>query len=366
MESISLFPDSEEDACSLLQGEHNGLMGVEEFLRSATGPIFDVRSPCEFTCGHIPGSINLPLFTDEERAIVGTTYKQRGHNAAVEVGLEAVGPKIGQMVKTIKEALKRARTTSCRVTCFRGGMRSRSVQWLCELLGFSTVRLDGGYKAFRRHVLATFDRPFSFIVLGGPTGSGKTRWLSCIKECGYQAIDLEALASHRGSAFGLLPGVSQPRTEHFENLLARDLWSMDPCKTIFVEDESRLIGTCAIPNGIVAQMDRAHLLWLQTTEEERLRHLVELYGSQPTEWLIACTQKLQRRLGGLRTQEVIRLIESGTVREAAQLLMGYYDQAYFHSRERHPREHTVVVPEELLSTIDRLFSNQTLRLKEMV
>jgi tRNA 2-selenouridine synthase len=356
MESVGILPGSDDIVSppSLLGGK--GVVGVEEFLHSASGPIFDVRSPCEFTCGHIPGSINLPLFTDEERSIVGITYKQKGHNTAVEVGLEAVGPKIGHMVKAIKEALKLAETTSCRVTCFRGGMRSRSVQWLCELIGFSTVRLDGGYKAFRRHVLETFDRHFSFIVLGGPTGSGKTRWLHRIKERGYQVIDLESLASHRGSAFGLLPGVTQPRTEHFENLLARDLWSMDPHKPIFVEDESLQIGTCCIPKGIFDQMDRSHLLWLQTSEEERLRHLMELYGSQPSEWLIACIQKLQRRLGGMRTQEAVHLIESGSIEEAAQLLMSYYDQAYLHSRERHPREHSVVTPEELLSTIGAMAS----------
>ena len=341
---------------------HKDILSVDEFLHTAAGPIFDVRSPCEFACGHIPGSINLPLFTDEERAIVGTTYKQRGHNAAVEIGLEAVGPKLGSMVKSIKAAMREAQTTSCRVTCFRGGMRSRSVQWLCGLLGFSPARLDGGYKAFRRHVLETFNRSFYFIVLGGPTGSGKTQLLSRIKEHGYQVIDLEALACHRGSAFGLLPGVTQPRTEHFENLLAQSLWGMDLNLPIFVEDESRMIGTCVIPNGIVDQMDRAHLLWLKTSEEERLHHLVELYGSQPRDWLIACTKKLERRLGGLRTQEAVRLIESGSIQEAARLLMGYYDGAYLHSRGRHSREISEVTPEELLSLcIHILVEESTLR-----
>lgn len=334
----------------------NSLLSIEAFLYEASGPIFDVRSPCEFTCGHIPGSINLPLFTDDERALVGTTYKQKGHNAAVELGLEFVGPKMSHMVKAIKEALLPSKTTSCKVTCFRGGMRSRSVQWLCELIGLSTVRLDGGYKAFRHHVLETFDRPYSFIVLGGPTGSGKTRWLHRIKECGYQVIDLEALASHRGSAFGLLPGVTQPRTEHFENLLAQELRGMDPHKPIFIEDESRQIGSCLLPKGIFDQMDRARLLWLQTSEEERLQHLVELYGSLPTEWLIACAQKLQRRLGGMRTQEAVHLIESGAIEEAARLFMDYYDQSYLHSRARHPRAHTVVAAEDLLTTIEAISS----------
>lgn len=329
---------------------------VEPFLAEAKGPIFDVRSPCEFMAGHIPGSISLPLFTDDERASVGTAYKRRGHDEAVDLGLSFVGPKLADMSQTVRTTLGSSTASSCRVTCFRGGMRSRSVQWLCELLGFSTVRLEGGYKYFRRHVLQTFARPYRLLVIGGPTGSGKTQWISKLKEEGYQAIDLEGLAAHRGSAFGLLPGVVQPTTEQFENCLAQELWTMDPSQPIFVEDESRMIGTCVIPKPFYDQMDQSHLVWLQVSEEERVEHIMACYGGLPLQWLIDCTRKLQRRLGLERMQETVSLIESGRIAEAAKALLVYYDQAYLHSRSRHSRECSISSSEALLQTIQPLLT----------
>ncbi len=328
------------------------VVDCDHFLNKALGPIFDVRSPCEYASGHIPGSHSLPLFTDEERAVIGTLYKQRGHDIAVQMGLQLVGPKLGDMAKAIRDTLRHSHETTCRVTCFRGGMRSRSVQWLCEFIGCPTVRLDGGYKAFRHHVLDTFSRDFRFIVIGGPTGSGKTSWIKVLKEKGFQAIDLEELANHRGSAFGLLPGVVQPRTEHFENLLAEKLWMMDPQVPIFVEDESLRIGSCVIPQGIYENMDRSRVLWLQVGIEDRLAHILASYGDLPEEWLVACTKKLDKRLGGQRVQSVVSEIEQGRRGEAARLLLEYYDQAYLHSRSRHPREHLSITCDELSAAIE--------------
>jgi tRNA 2-selenouridine synthase len=328
------------------------VVGIECFLNGATGPIFDVRSPCEYASGHIPGSYSLPLFTDEERAFVGTAYKQRGHDEAVQIGLEAVGPKLGKMANTIREIVHQSKGGSCRVTCYRGGMRSRSVQWLCEFLGFSTVRLDGGYKSYRHHVLDTFARDFRLIVLGGPTGSGKTRWIKLLQQRGFQAIDLEEIANHRGSAFGLLPGLSQPSIEQFENCLAEQLWKMDPHVPIFVEDECRRIGSCVIPKALYDNMDRSQLLWLQVSLEDRLEHILESYGCLPEEWLIECAKKLQQRLGNERVKAVVCAIEKGGKSEAARLLLDYYDQAYLHSRARHPRDHIPVTCQELATLIE--------------
>ena len=332
-------------------------VGIDHFLHGAEGPIFDVRSPCEYSAGHIPGSFSLPLFTDEERALVGTVYKQRGHDVAVQVGLEAVGPKLGSMAATIRQTLRQSKSSWCRVTCYRGGMRSRSVQWLCEFLGFSAIRLDGGYKVFRHHVLDTFERDFQFIVIGGPTGSGKTSWIKVLQEKGFQAIDLEQIANHRGSAFGLLPGVIQPSTEHFENLLASQLWAMDPSAPIFVEDESRQIGSCMIPKGIYEKMDRSRLLWLQVSMEDRLQRILASYGEFPLSWLVDCTNKLQRRLGSERVKTIVCAIEGNRLEEAARLLLEYYDQAYLHSRSRHPREHQSLSPEEFAALIEDMPTN---------
>ena len=325
------------------------IVDIEEFLHRCEGPIFDVRSPCEFASGHIPGSTSLPLFTDDERAFIGTMYKQQGHDAAVTAGLHAVGPKLGSMATSIRSFLGEVKSTACRVTCFRGGMRSRSVQWLCEFIGFPTVRLDGGYKSFRHHVLQTFERPFSFIVIGGKTGSGKTEKLKALKQRGHQTVDLEALAGHRGSAFGLLPGCQQPTTEQFENLLAQQLWSLDPARPIFVEDESRPIGSCLIPKAIFDQMDRSRVLWLEVGVEERLRHIMDSYGALPPSFLIECTNKLHRRLGGERVQRGTRLIEEGAIEEAAKMLLEYYDGTYLHSRSRRQRELTSVTGEQLFA-----------------
>lgn len=308
---------------------------LEEFLK-APGPLFDVRSPCEFIQGHIPGAISLPLFSDEERALVGTVYKQSGREAAIQSGLKAIGPRLHDLAKSIRQESEDSR--SCRITCFRGGMRSQSVEWLAGLFGLSTVRLEGGYKAYRKRVLETFDQPYMFHIIGGYTGSGKTERLSAMIKEGCQAIDLEALANHRGSTFGLAPGTSQPSTEHFENLLANALWQCDPAKPIYLEDESRQIGSCTIPKGIYEKMDKAPLHWMEVDFEIRLTRILSTYGSFPVSWLIEQTQKLQKRLGGERTQGVIRALSENRIRDAASDLLHYYDAAYLHSRSRHTRE----------------------------
>ena len=341
-----------------MSGEYH-VADAERFLNVETGPIFDVRSPCEFVQGHIPGSLSLPLFTDEERACVGTAYKHEGHDAAVIVGLHAVGPKLGAMASSVRAILEAAGSTSCRITCFRGGMRSRSVQWLCEFLGFATVRLDGGYKAFRRHVLDTFDQPYPFVIIGGYTGSGKTELIHRLKHEGHQTLDLEALACHRGSAFGLLPGECQPTTEQFENLLAQQLWAMDSSRPIFVEDESRPIGSVVIPKGLYDQMDRAEVWWVDVELEKRLDNLLYAYGAQPQSWLIECANKLHRRLGGERVRTVTFLLESGQLREAGRLLLEYYDQTYAHCRSRRQREHTIMKRDEILCAAAQNGSSRT-------
>ena len=325
-------------------------LDVEKFLKEAQGPIFDVRSPCEFSHAHIPSSISLPLFTDEERAHVGTIYKHSGHDAAVLTGLKEVGPKLAQLAKTIQKEIENA--TCCRVTCFRGGMRSRSVAWLCDFLGFSTVRLEGGYKAYRHYVLDMFSHSYSFVVIGGPTGSGKTQLIHDLAKDGRQTIDLEGLANHRGSAFGLLPGFTQPSTEQFENLLAEQLASMDISKPIYIEDESLRVGSCAIPKGIYDQMDRSPVLWLDEPVKSRLERSVASYGQFSKEWLKSCAEKLMKRLGREKLTFVTTAIDDGRLHDAAAILLNYYDDAYLHSCSRHNRSVTKVTKQDFFSTGD--------------
>ena len=181
-------------------------------------PLLDVRSPAEFEQGHIPGAINVALFTNEERARVGTIYKTQGKDEAVLEGLRIVGPK---MASIVEQALELAPERKLKVHCWRGGMRSGSVGWLLRQAGFSVEVLNGGYKAYRQKVLQELANPFNFVVVGGPTGSGKTHVLKALQNSGEQVIDLEGLAHHRGSAFGHMGLEEQPSSEYFENLLQR-------------------------------------------------------------------------------------------------------------------------------------------------
>lgn len=293
---------------------------------------FDTRSEGEFLQGHVPGSINLPLFNNQERALVGTAYKQKGFEQAFQLGLKYSGPKLESFVKT---ALKHKKEGEyCKILCWRGGMRSQSMAWLFKTAGLSTARLEGGYKAFRQWVLSLISRPYSLKVLGGFTGSGKTAVLKRLKQEGKQIIDLEALASHRGSAFGALNMPQQPSCEQFENLIAISLMSVDPTHDIWVEDESRMIGTCKIPDAFFNRMAKAPLYFLNCSKEIRIRNLIEEYGKQDRNQIIDSVKKLHRRLGGARTQDVIRLLHENQLFEAAGLLIEYYDKSYLYDLQK--------------------------------
>src|SRR3989339_1355584 len=192
------------------------IISVAEFLKRGNSlPIIDVRSPGEYEHAHIPGALALPLFSNEERAEVGTIYKQRGRVQAVQKGLEFVGPKLKDFTKF---ALK-LNSDELLIHCWRGGMRSSAMAWLLETVGINCSLLKDGYKAYRNHVLESFDLPYKILLLGGYTGSGKTEILSALKEAGEQVVDLEGLSNHKGSAFGALGQGIQPSSEQFENTL---------------------------------------------------------------------------------------------------------------------------------------------------
>jgi len=301
-------------------------MNCPDFLVHKT-PCIDVRSPCEYLQGHIPGAINVPLFSDEERALVGTLYKKEGQKAAIELGVKLVGPKLSSLLESVKQAAQGQ--MEIRVYCFRGGMRSGFVEWFLRFVGFNAAALKGGYKAFRRFVLHTLSQPYTFTVLGGFTGTGKTVLLRQKKEQGEQVLDFEALANHRGSSFGLHPEAAQPSTEHFENRIAMELIRFES-GPIWVEDESRLVGRCKIPDGIFAQMKEAPLVLVEKPLEARIEHIMAEYGGLPREYLVACTEKLQKKLGGERTTQITTLIRTGQLQEAISLLLEYYDKCYAH------------------------------------
>jgi tRNA 2-selenouridine synthase len=301
---------------------------IDPFLElSLTCPVIDVRSPGEFADGHIVGAQNLPLFTDEERAAVGTCYKQRGKPAAIRLGLDAVGPKLG----AIGDALQAASHGGERrllFYCARGGMRSASVAWLAETIGLPTARLARGYRAYRQWALETFALPRPIRVIGGLTGSGKTHVLLALRAAGASIIDLEALAHHKGSAFGSLGESPQPTQEQFENELATAWRTTPPDQIVWLEDESRHVGKRIIPEPLWTQKEAAPFFILEIPLAVRQAHLARVYAGSPTAEVVSRIEILRKRLGGLRTQSAIDAVHHDDLSTAVGIVLDYYDKRY--------------------------------------
>jgi tRNA 2-selenouridine synthase len=323
---------------------------INEFLNASKGQlILDVRSPAEYEHAHIPGAISFPLFSNEERAVVGTAYKQESREKAIKIGLDYFGPKMRPMVEKVEELLTaiHGKTGSGSFTgqqvfvyCWRGGMRSGAVSWLLNLFGFKVITLAGGYKAFRNYALKIFTRPFRFNILGGFTGSGKTMLLQELKSQGQYIIDLEGLACHKGSAFGSIHMPPQPTQEMFENKLALELEEIvgeqaqdeqGNYPTIWLEDESQRIGNLNIPMHLWENMRTAPVYFLDIPFEQRLDYLIEDYGRGDIQKLMDATLRITKRLGGLETKNTIAYLEEGNIREAFRILLLYYDKLYFKS-----------------------------------
>lgn len=303
---------------------------IDDFLQHP-GPILDVRSPGEYAQGHIPGAVSFPLFTDAERARVGTCYKQVGRDQAVELGFEIAGPKCAPFIRQAKTL---APDRHLRVHCWRGGMRSGGLGWILETAGFTVSLLEGGYKAYRRWVRQVLAQPKPMVILGGMTGTSKTLILQELAKLGEPMIDLEHLANNRGSSYGALLLPPQPSTEHYENLLAAEWVRFGGDRPIWLEAESRRVGTCRIPDELFSQMMAAPTLEVTRSVEERLDLLVSIYGEAEPEDLVVATQRIQKRLGGQRTQAAVAFIRAGDLRSACAIILDYYDRTYRHDLER--------------------------------
>ena len=288
-------------------------------------PLADVRTPAEFEHGHIPGAFNLPLFSNEERVSIGTTYKQVGKDAAILLGFDLTGLKWSGF---IKQALEIAPEKKIAVHCWRGGMRSGAMAWALDLYGFDVYRVEGGYKQYRRWVLNQFETTYSLFVLGGMTGSGKTRILSELRALGQQVIDLEELAQHRGSSFGSMNKMVQPTQEQFENDLASELNKRDKQRKIWVEDESSSIGKRTIPRPFWDQMATSFLIDINVSAEQRIEALVRDYGSLDKDFLIECTERIRKRLGLDQTKKAIVAIKENKIADFIRVVLIYYDKTY--------------------------------------
>ena len=302
---------------------------IDEFLTLIKhNQLLDVRSPGEFKQAHIPGAISFPLFTDDERKIVGTAYKQESKQIAVKIGLKYFGKKMVKMVEDAEEITKDKNIVL--LHCWRGGMRSAGVAWLLDLYGFKVFTLVGGYKAYRNWVLKQFEKEYPINILGGFTGSGKTEVLHELAKTGQQIIDLEGLASHKGSSFGAIGQPPQPTQEQFENLLAKELSTVkyDTGSILYLEDESQRIGEVNIPSVLFKQMREKKVLFLNIPFEERLNFIVANYGKFKKEELVNAVIRIKKKLGGLETKTAINALVEDDVKNCFVVLLQYYDKLY--------------------------------------
>ena len=315
------------------------IITIEEFLSMDRNiPVVDVRSPGEFDHAHIPGAYSLPLFNNLERADIGTLYKNSGKEIAVEKGLEYVGPKMKILVA---EAKKLAKEKEIIIHCWRGGMRSGSMAWLLETAGLKVYLIKGGYKSYRQWIQKQFKRQIPILVIGGKTGSGKTEIIQELKAQGFQTLDLEGMANHRGSSFGHIGLPIQPSTEEFENTLGEELFRLDFSKPIFVEDESRSIGRVYQPNDFYNQLREAKVLFLDIPVEARIPHLVKVYGSYSKEELGKSIDKIKKRLGGQWHQAAHEALEQGDLEEVVRIVLNYYDKAYLFGLSKRNQDNVI-------------------------
>ncbi len=306
-------------------------------FRSFNGPLIDVRSPSEYYKGHMPNSINIPLFDNEERAIVGKVYKKNGRELAVRQGLVFVERKIETILNSIFEYIEnykfsihqnKLENSHIRVYCARGGMRSLSIGWLLEKFKYNIILLRGGYKNYRRWIIESFSNKYNLIVIGGKTGSGKTKLLKLLEKNEYQTVDLEGLASHRGSTFGGLGMKEQPTNEHFENMIAEKLISFKKDEPIFLEAESANIGKCKVPHELFNQMKSSKRIEIIRSESNRIDELISTYSIFKQNELEESILRIKKRLGPQRTKIAVKSIRERKWDVVCKTVLEYYDKCY--------------------------------------
>ncbi|AEG60186.1 tRNA 2-selenouridine(34) synthase MnmH [Desulforamulus ruminis] len=307
-------------------------ISIGEALKVKNVCFIDVRSEGEFAEGSIPGAINIPLFNNEERARVGTTYKQIGTEAAKSLGLEIVGPKFSGLFNQIRSLSKDQNVV---LYCWRGGMRSKYASAVLESLGVRIYRVQGGYKSFRRFVYQYLDRekiPHKSIVLHGLTGVGKTLILQKLQQLGYPVLDLEGAAKHRGSVYGKIGLLSSPSQKDFEAQIVENLSPAEAKGMILLECEGRRLGKLIVPPAVLASMERGYRVLLYAPLEVRVQRIIDEYTKGPNrniEELQKSTLLLKKHLGKTVTEDLIQeLSKKNFANVFAYLLTHYYDPLY--------------------------------------
>ncbi len=327
---MSVNPVSAQDAIAR--------MGLPLGTPGAYSAIIDARTEDEYALDHLPGAQNWPSLNNAERIVIGTLYKQVGPFEAKKKGAAMVAANISKHIENHVFGLPK--DWQPLVYCWRGGKRSGSLALILGQIGFKVAIIEGGYKAFRTALIAAIPAQverLSWRVICGPTGSGKTRLLHCLRAQGAQVLDLEGLANHRSSVLGIVPGEPQPSQKHFDTLLWDALRNMDPTKPVYVESESRKVGNLAVPESLILAMRASPCYQLELADEERVQLLLEDY-----DFFVKDPALFSKRLDALvaiRGKQVVEdwqaQIASDHIEDVVRdLLKLHYDPTYFASMKR--------------------------------
>jgi tRNA 2-selenouridine synthase len=328
--------------------------------------VIDARSEGEYAEDHLPGALNWPSLHDDERKIVGTRYKQISQFEAKKLGAALVAKNIAEHIQ--QGVLDKPREWQPLLYCWRGGKRSGSLALVLDQIGFKVTLVDGGYKAFRAALVADLPQlaaRYNYRVICGPTGSGKTRLLQALGAQGAQVLDLEALAQHRSSVLGMIPGVAQPSQKAFDSRIWAALRGFDIARLVYIESESKKVGNVAVPEGLITTMRSSPCLNLQLAEDERVALLLEDYDFFVRDIEFFCERlvALTEARGKATVQEWQARARSGDVASVVrELLLLHYDPVYLQSMHRNfgqyetarqlsPRDHSVAAMSELARSL---------------
>ncbi|MFZ3587818.1 tRNA 2-selenouridine(34) synthase MnmH [Bacillus sp. DJP31] len=312
---------------------------IKQLIQS-TCSIIDVRSPSEYREFHIPGAINLPIFSDEERAEVGTIYKQKGNEFAKERGVAILSNKLPALYEEVKELSRASEGKPIIVYCWRGGMRSRSIVSVMGMLDIPTIQLEGGVRAYRRLITeeleASLHQSKKYIVLEGLTGTKKTDILIELQKKGYPVIDLELLAGHRGSIFGHI-GLHPRSQKEFESLLYTRLTELRKFPYYVIEAESKRIGNVNLPDFLMIGKEKGIRIHLDMTLEDRAKTICDTYRlEENSEQFIEAIHRLKKRLSIDTFTNILSLLEIGDYHSIVELLLkNYYDPRYGYAFEKY-------------------------------
>lgn len=335
---------------------------LENLLQTKDGhTLVDVRSPSEYDEATIPGSINIPIFSDEERAEVGTIYKQVGKEEAKQRGLEIFSAKLPDFIEQFKKV-----NTPMTVFCWRGGMRSKTAATVLDLMGIHATRLYGGIKSYRQwvvHELEKQDFPPNLYVLNGYTGSGKTIILQKLAAKGYPVIDLEKLAGHRGSIFGQI-GLKPSKQKKFDSLLVQAMKRFENEPFVFIEGESKRIGRVVLPDFLYDKKENGKQLFIHLPFELRVKIILDEYHPMDyADKFMEAFQFIKKRIHTPIAKEIEEALQANDYAKAVKLLLEfYYDPRYEHHAKDYTNHQRIDIHadtiDEAVSKIEDLFSGQ--------